>query len=518
MDDKLFSLRDVNRRLRDIIRLTSDMVWEADREHRLLSISDNSIDHLGGHPSELIGRTIHDVWRLSDDRSSPPLPEWNKPFRDVAALRQLPSGNVRHFQLSGLPVFNDRDGSFVCIRGIAKDITDLKETEKKLLEAKEEADQANHAKTDFLSSMSHELRTPLNSILGFGQLLADDPVHHLTDEQAEKLDYILKSGRHLLELISDVLDFANIETGVIEVDIGAVSVADTVKDCLNVVAGMADARHIAITSTVDDGLTILADATRLRQVLLNLLSNAVKYNKAQGRIDVRTTISDAGRCRISVRDTGPGITAEQEAELFQPFSRLGAENTDVEGTGIGLSISTSLVDMMGGQIGFENNADEGATFWFELPMADATLFELSPASIDRPGDAETGAEAGEYSARLLYVEDNPADLILMKHIVYQLDRVEMISAHTAELGIGMAQAEQPDVIVLDINLPGMDGFEALSKLKSLAETKSIPVIALSVDAMPSVVQRCIEAGFIDYLTKPLDQERLHSMLSRLIAE
>jgi len=518
MDEENYSLRDVNRRLRDVVRLTSDMVWEIDREHCLISISDNSIEHLGSHPSELVGTTIHDVWQITEGRSRGQLPEWNKPFRDVVAMRELADGGVRHFQLSGLPVFDDRDGSFVCIRGLAKDVTDLKETEKKLLEAKEEADEANRAKTDFLSSMSHELRTPLNSILGFGQLLADDPVHKLSDEQAEKLDYILKSGRHLLDLISDVLDFANIETGAIEVDIRAVGVAESLKESLQVITGMATARGIAVSSEIDDGLIMLADPVRLRQVSLNLLSNAVKYNKQGGSIFVRTTLVTPKRCRISVRDTGIGIPPEQQGDLFQPFSRLGAQNTEVEGTGIGLSISTSLVELMGGEIGFENNADEGATFWFELPLAAESGAGIQPVQRHPGAEAADVPAKAETATKLLYVEDNPLDLTLLEALVQQIDQVEMVSTHTAELGIGLALSELPDVIILDINLPGMDGFEVLKSLKSTQVTRRIPVIALSGDDMPAQVQRYIEAGFAEYLSKPIDQARLRSILTRLMPD
>ena len=503
MSEKLKSLGEVNRRLRDIIRLTSDMVWEADRQHQLITISENAIDHLGDHPSELIGRAIFDIWEVAGPRSINEMPAWNKPFRNITAVRRLSDGQVRHFQLSGLPIFDDGDGSFVCIRGIAKDVTELRETEIKLLEAKEEADQANRAKTDFLSSMSHELRTPLNSILGFGQLLADDPVHRPTAEQSEKLSYILNSGRHLLDLISDVLDFANIEAGAIDVDISSIRVRDVIEESLHVIAGLATARDIEIRYADLDDIKILADPTRLRQVLLNLLSNAVKYNKQRGSVEVSTMVISDEYCRISVRDTGLGIPADQQAFLFQPFKRLGAENTYVEGTGIGLSISTNLVKLMGGEIGFTNNDGEGATFWLELPVAD----QLSSAR-----------KGGGAISKLLYVEDNAADRNLMARIIRPLEGVEMISAHSVEQGLSLAQSQPPDVIVLDINLPGLDSLEALNLLRSKPETRNIPVVALSFDAMPADVQRYIDAGFVEYMTKPLDRGRLRSVLNRLAAD
>jgi len=634
MNDDLLPIKNVNRRLRDIIRLTSDLVWEADRECGLLSISDNALEHLGVHPSELSERDIHDIWKISEDQQ----PEWLKPFRDVLAEYTMPDGSMRYFQLGGLPVFDDRDGSFVCVRGIAKnitatinaervasvrerqfgtiaeasgaaililssetfeivycntaagrmfhadpadllgvtggqlvvnssdqkffedevaidskihnretrlrplgggelwslismepieyedadaflavitDITQLKVTEKDLVEAKEEADQASRAKTDFLSSMSHELRTPMNSILGFGQLLSSDPKNPLTEEQLENLDYILKGGQHLLDLIGDVLDFANIETGVIVVEIGNFKISNIVAECLPVISNMAKLRGIEIENALDQNFDVLADPTRSRQVLLNLLSNAVKYNKPGGKIRLSASTSVSGRCRISVSDTGPGIPVEKQDQLFQPFSRLGAENTDIEGTGIGLSISTRLVELMNGDIGFENNVEEGATFWFELPIADADslLDSEADASMVFSGKAENGAQA-----KLLYVEDNPANLKLMKQIIRRQENVEMISAHTAELGIGLAQTERPDLIILDINLPGMDGFEALGHLKSNSETKNIPVIALSADAMPLQVQRGMDAGFIEYLTKPIDIDRFQTTLSRLLTD
>jgi PAS domain S-box-containing protein len=634
MNDDLLAIKDVNRRLRDIIRLTSDLVWEADRECSLLSISDNALEHLGMHPSELAGREVREIWKVSADQQ----PEWLKPFRDVLAEYTMPDGSIRYFQLGGLPVFDDRDGSFVCVRGIAKNITAtvnaervasvrerqfgtiaeasgaallilssetfeivycntaaekmfhahrddllgiaggklvvnasdrqffekevgngakihnretrlrpldggelwslvsmapieyedsesfltvitdislLKMTEMDLLAAKEEADQASRAKTDFLSSMSHELRTPMNSILGFGQLLFSDSKNPLTEEQLENLDYILKGGQHLLDLIGDVLDFANIETGVIVVEIGTFRISNIVAECLPVISNMADLRGIEVENALGQDFDVLADPTRSRQVLLNLLSNAVKYNKPGGKIRLSASISGPGKCRISVSDTGPGIPVEKHDQLFQPFSRLGAENTDTEGTGIGLSISTRLVELMNGDIGFENNVEEGATFWFELPIADAALLQESVADA---GLVSSGVGEKDAKAKLLYVEDNPANLKLMKQIIRRQENVEMISAHTAELGIGLAQTERPDLIILDINLPGMDGFEALAHLRSNSETKNIPVIALSADAMPLQVQRGMDAGFIEYLTKPIDIDRFQSTLNRLLID
>lgn len=386
------------------------------------------------------------------------------------------------------------DGSRVTIH---TDITELKN-------AKEEAEEANRAKSGFLSSMSHELRTPMNSILGFGQMLEIGSERSLTDDQQESVGHILKGGRHLLELIDDILDLAKIESGQVAISLEDIQINDVLDECLTTTSSMARERGINITvSTPTPGLRdILADRTRLKQVLLNLLSNAIKYNNQDGSITV--TLEEAGKrmLRISVTDTGDGIPENKLGELFKPFSRLGAEATEIEGTGIGLVVCKDLITLMKGEIGIESKVGEGSTFWIELPLADTDARD-DDASVDASAEQSAGKLA-VIDARLLYVEDNPDNLKLMEKIVSLIDGLTMISAHTGELGFELALIEKPDVIILDINLPGLNGIDLLEHLGRYTETKDIPVLALSAAATKNDIEKGLNAGFLEYLTKPID--------------
>jgi PAS domain S-box-containing protein len=398
---------------------------------------------------------------------------------------------------------------------VVTDIAHLKEIESELRVAKDEADRANHVKTDFLSSMSHELRTPMNSILGFTQLLAEDPAADLSAEQDESLGYILRAGRHLLNLINDVLDFANIEAAKIEIDDEPVLVAGLCADSMRAIAGSADERQISTVQDVPDGLVVTGDPTRLKQILLNLLSNAVKYNVKGGRIVLSAFTTKDGLIRISVTDTGKGIPESKQEGLFQAFNRLGAENTEIEGTGIGLSICARLVEVMGGRIGYETREGEGSTFWIEI-KSDTSGKAVSAAATGEQILPNADGDISEIKGNILYVEDNPANLLLMQRIVDRLEGVSLRSATDAEQGIKIAVDEQPDLIIMDISLPGMDGFEALSCLKADAKTAHIPVVALSANALPLQVARGDAAGFETYLTKPIDILEVTSMLGTFL--
>jgi PAS domain S-box-containing protein len=386
---------------------------------------------------------------------------------------------------------------------VVTDIAHLKEVESELRTAKDEADRANHVKTDFLSSMSHELRTPMNSILGFTQLMAEDPDADLSNEQEESLRYILRAGRHLLNLINDVLDFANIEAAAIEVGDEPVSVAELCADSIRAIAGPAEERQISTVQDVSDGLVVTGDPTRLKQVLLNLLSNAVKYNITGGRIVLSAFATNDGLIRISVTDTGKGIAENKKEGLFQAFNRLGAENTEIEGTGIGLSICARLVEVMGGRMGYETREGEGSTFWVEI-KSDTSGKAASAVVTNELTLANASDDISDIKGNILYVEDNPANLLLMQRIIDRLDGVNLRSATDAEQGLRIAVDELPDLIIMDISLPGMDGFEALACLKANEKTAHVPVIALSANALPLQVARGNAAGFEAYLTKPID--------------
>ena len=399
---------------------------------------------------------------------------------------------------------------------LVSDITEIKAAQMQLQElntsltaANEEADRANRAKSDFLSSMSHELRTPMNAILGFAQLMEMDL--GLSTMNQENLAEILKAGHHLLALINDVLDLAKVEAGHIDLSLEPVSCDELFADCMNLVEPLALKRGIEMQMN-SGNCVVRADRTRLKQVLLNLMSNAVKYNRPGGKVWVDSAQDAIGMVRIRVRDTGPGIQPERMADLFQPFNRLGAENGEVEGTGIGLVITRRLVEMMGGDIGVENDRGEGCTFWIELPR-DEIVTPLLPEAPLAPADAMPNVETV-----VLYVEDNPANLRLVSQLLSRRPQVLLLTAHAPSLGLELAATHHPDLVLLDINLPGMDGYAVLRKIRELPDMMDLPVVALTANAMPSDIERGKRAGFTEYLTKPLNVTRFYDVLDALISQ
>ena len=400
--------------------------------------------------------------------------------------------------------------------GLVVDITDRKQAEEGLIAARDEADSANRAKSEFLSSMSHELRTPLNAILGFAQLLEHDPKRPLTKKQNESVHQILFGGDHLLTLIDDVLDLAQIESGRFSLNLEAADPAAVFEDCLVITRTLAEKRGVeVIDQTGDTELPpVMIDPVRFKQVLLNLLSNAVKYNRDEGSVILGADETADGMVRVSVTDTGPGIPREKQDQLFQPFSRLGLEATEIQGTGIGLTITKELVELMAGRIGYESAPGKGSNFWVEVPMADDG--EKTKRKAKRKAKRSSPSQDAEAQLKpghtLLYVEDNPANLKLMETLIERVPDMHMFSAHTGELGLELAAAHKPDVILMDINLPGIDGVEALHRLKESPETSDIPVIALTANAMPRDVEAGLKAGFHRYLTKPIRIDEITSAL------
>lgn len=371
--------------------------------------------------------------------------------------------------------------------------------------------QASRAKTEFLSSMSHELRTPMNSIIGFSQLLLNNRRQPLPERQAGQVEQILKSGQHLLTLINDILDLARIEAGRLVFSIEPVEIAAVIEESVASVSALAEARGIDIRLPPASAARhrVLADYTRTKQVLINFLSNAIKYNRDGGRVELGWMPVEGGGLRVEVRDTGIGIPADRTGELFQPFNRIGAEHSVIEGAGVGLALTKQLVEQMSGQVGVSSVHGEGSCFWFELPLA------VGDDTVPVAGPAGTEALSGDDGAprpRVLYVEDNPANQRLMTDIFEDFGGALLSCAHEAALGIELARAEQPALILMDINLPGMDGYAALTALKADAATRHIPVVALSANALPADVERGLAAGFADYLTKPLDFTRLYAVL------
>jgi len=386
----------------------------------------------------------------------------------------------------------------------------LEAANRELIDAKAAAEQANQAKSAFLSSMSHELRTPLNSILGFAQLCASETLPVTPEQRKEFIDNIVKAGKHLLTLINEVLDLAKVESGTVTLSSETVNINELLEECEQFIAAAAQARSIKLHFKQDMTLHVYADRTRVKQILLNLLSNAVKYNNDAGDVTVRCTREGRGVVRIAVQDNGHGLNEEMQRQLFQPFNRLGQENSAQEGTGIGLVVCKRLAEMMGGTIGLSSSLGQGSTFWVDLPHA-------HPPADPHPQEAFARrfgeAVQDDLPATLLYVEDNPANMKLIQKLVSFRHGWTLLCATDAETGIKLAGARQPDAILMDINLPGMSGNEALTALQSDARTARIPVIALTASAMHEEVSKGKERGFFHYLTKPVQIEEFYNVVS-----
>jgi PAS domain S-box-containing protein len=389
----------------------------------------------------------------------------------------------------------------------ARDITERKQAEEALREAKEEAETANRAKSEFLSSMSHELRTPLNAVLGFAQVLDFTPKEPLTEGQKSSVDSILKGGNHLLELIDQVLELSKIEAGRLSLNVDHTPVRNVIDESLNLIRTKAEEKGIEVLDqTAGDDLPLLwTDGIRLTQALLNLLSNAVKYNRENGTVTLTCREMPERTLRISVSDTGTGIPAEKRGDLFKPFERLGLEAGEIEGTGIGLTITKQIIELLGGQVGYQSEEGEGSTFWLDVPMSsEQAAVERKSAETEKPTQkAEWKNDEGPIRT-ILYVEDNPSNMRLMETIVGLVENTRLLTAHNAELGFDLAKSEKPDLILMDINLPGMNGSEALKQLRAMPETKDIPVVAITAAAMPKEVEAGMKAGFKKYMVKPFN--------------
>jgi PAS domain S-box-containing protein len=476
---------------------------------RILGLGRGDVLHEGSlvpylHPDDV------DLERATQEQ----LRDANGSSSEIEFRLRRPDGS--HLWVSGLSVREvdeeGKVGAFVYITDISK----RRAAEDALRSAQQAAETANRSKSEFLSRMSHELRTPLNAVLGFSQLLK---LQSLSDQEAEAVDQILKGGRHLLDLINEVLDISRIEAGRLLLSPEAVLVSDLVEESMDLVRAMAEERDVRlVTDRTGMEAYVFADRQRAKQVVLNLLSNAVKYNHPRGSVAVSCRDHGATELRISVADTGPGIRAEMMGRLFAPFDRLDAGRTDVEGTGIGLALAKSLAEAMGGTLSVESVLGQGSTFSVDLPRVEGPVerYErLQPEQATRIAGPTGHAEPGRRH-KVLYIEDNPSNLRLIERILGRREDIEVVSAMQGRFGIELARQHQPSLILLDLHLPDIGGEEVLRRLVDDPLTASIPVVMVTADATVGQVQRLLSAGAAAYLTKPLDVAQLLGLLDEML--
>lgn len=502
---------------------------------RLLAILENSLDFIAMADAEgridFLNRAARTMLGLGEDYRERGLmidiahPAWaNELLMETAlptaAREGIWSGEtaLRHAQGFDIPVFQvivahrDGRGEVMHYSTVIHDLTERKRAESDLIIAKEAAERASRAKSEFLSSMSHELRTPMNAILGFAQLLQQDPVDRLTEGQKESVEQITAAGWHLLKLINDVLDLAKIEAGKFDVQLNPLNATEVVAETIHMMTTQAEARDVILENRLPDGweLSVQADRTRLLQVLANLVSNAIKYNRQGGRV-VISARKEMSYVRLMVEDTGPGLSAIQQLALFQPFNRLGAEQSDVEGTGIGLVICKRLMEAMHGRIGVISMPGKGSTFWLELPVA-----ALPSAGIDHPQADAEGFHVNLHEPLILYVEDNAANCTLMERVLDKLSGIRLVCARRGREGIEMARLHRPDLVLLDINLPDMSGLAVAQTLAADELTCDIPIVGLSANATPDDIDAARAVGIRTYFTKPIDISHLLQTVTRLM--
>jgi PAS domain S-box-containing protein len=529
-----------NRERNLILNSAGEGIYGLDIEGKTTFVNPTACKILGYTEEELLGTGQHIMVHHSYPNAT------HYPKEKCPIYAAFKDGKVHH---ESEEVFWKKDGSSFPVEYISKPIIDLgkvvgavvtftditarknaekelqhaySELEKRIQErthelnqAKELAEQHNQAKSEFLSRMSHELRTPMNAILGFAQIMNESRKDPLSDAHKSRLGQILKAGNHLLELINEVLDLARVEAGKITVSLEPINIAELATDVLNVVHPMAEKFNISLVDevTAQNSVHIFADRTRLKQVLLNLLSNGIKYNRKEGSVTLSLGKQKNGIINILVTDTGMGIPSEKLEKIFVPFDRLDAEGSEVEGTGIGMTISKKLIELMNGRIHVHSTMGKGSQFSVSLPSCDpkkiAKKYEFLPLESSSP-------ETSKQKLTVLYIEDNKTNVFLVQDILSDFLEVNILTAPQAAMGLDLAYAHQPDLILMDINLPGMDGFEALKRLQNREETHKTPVIALSANAMQKDIDRAKEAGFKDYITKPINISKLKNKIDEYL--
>jgi PAS domain S-box-containing protein len=500
-----------------------DSVQEAfalfDEQDRVMMVNSAARQLLGGQQDEaIVGRHFDELLRdalasgvfdFSNETRESLLERWLAYHRAPSGTLDVRTGTGRY-----LRVTEHKTAEHGTVTTIA-DVTDDVQRAEELERARRMAEAASAAKSEFLSSMSHELRTPLNAILGFAQLLERDRRRPLDERQLERLQHVMRGGEHLLRLIDDVLDLSRIEAGRISVSTEAVDATEVIAEVVKTLEPMAHRAQIAISAVAGELPSIAADRTRLAQILMNFGSNAIKYGKPGGHVTVRTE-RRANAVRICVIDDGIGIPADRRDKIFEPFQRAGQETGPIEGTGIGLTISKRLAELMHASIGFTSEVDRGSEFWIDVPVHHALANEARPDVHGRSAGASALA-TGVTRHKVVYVEDNPSNIAFMREVMDDLATIDLLTAPNAELGIELIRAHRPEVVIMDINLPGMSGIEAVRRLHESPETRDIPVIGLSAAALVSDTKRAKDAGFYRYLTKPVKVDELTAVLEALLA-
>lgn len=508
------ALQQSEHRFRALVENSADPLFVHDLGGNIKAVNRQACRGLGYTHDELLGLTIFDIERAAnkDDVMS----FWSS--LQMGASMTLDGTNTtksgRNFPVEVRLTKFLVDGEPM-IQAFIRDVSERKQAEAALLAAKNEAVRANLAKSEFLSRMSHELRTPMNAILGFGQLLEYDTSQPLCEEHLDSVHEILKAGNHLLGLIDDVLDISRIESDNLSLSIESIRLADVVKSCLSLIKMQAEKAEVELIADMSqfDGCSVEADLVRIKQVILNLLSNAVKYNKVNGSVTVACHQAEPGKIHLTIQDTGIGLSEQQLQKLYQPFDRLGAEATKVEGTGIGLVIAKRLLELMGGSISVESTQGVGTCFTLELKLASVKDDAQEAASKPMADLSSSGNEK-----RVLYVEDNPANLRLVERLLKNMHGCEFTATDSPVIGLERLLSFKPDLVLLDINLPGMDGYEVLRKMRAREETKAIPVVAISANAMPRDLAKAKQAGFDGYIVKPIDVKEFYQVVDHYLAD
>ena len=510
------ALAESERRLFDILDHSPASIFLKDLKGRYMFVNRSCQEFLGQPSAQAIGKTDHellperfaDLYRANDQKVM--ASGTSLDFEEYAVEKDL---EPRVFHSSKF-LLRDGTGTPYALCGISSDITERKRTEQSMSIARREAERANRAKSEFLSRMSHDLRTPLNAVLGFAQLLDMD---NLTGDQRDSVTQILEAGRHLLELMNEVLDISRVESGNLSLSPEPVAVDEVVDQVVKLMRPLGAARRIDVRAlpTADRTRHVRADRHRLNQILLNLMSNAVKYNREGGSVTVSCDNTAAGGVRISVTDSGAGIPPEKLALLFTPFERLGADQTGIEGTGLGLALSRGLAEAMGGRLGVSSEIDRGSTFWVELESTP----EISAAAPMPAGAPSVAVPVDSVFGTILYIEDNASNVRLVQRLLRQRrPGIKLLHASDGTIGIEMALEHKPDLIFLDLHLPDTPGDEVLRRLWEDTRTRAIPVAVLSADATLSQSRRLMATGAKAYLTKPLDVSKMLALIDERLAQ